>query len=428
MSLAAESWILPTCALLFGLICGWLIGRLQSSRETLREREQLLQRLAASEAQRTAEQHAAEEKLALLEANRQQLENAFRALSAEALAANNRSFLDLARTTLDSYQNQAKGDLETRQQAIRQLVKPLEESLQKVDGKIQQLEQTRVGAYARLDEQLKSLLTSQAKLENETGNLVRALRTPAVRGRWGEIQLRKVVEMAGMVNCCDFVEQETADAGRLRPDMIIKLPNGRNIVVDSKAPLQAYLESLEAANDTERNLKLAHHARQIRDHLQKLSGKNYWEQFQPTPEFVVLFLPGETFFSAALAQDPGLIEAGVDRKVLLATPTTLIALLRAVAYGWRQEQLTENAQAIAKLGRELHDRLATLGEHFGSMGKGLERAVDSYNKGMASLDSRVLVTARKFKELGAGSSKEIETTQSVEKSPLIPQPSDKETH
>jgi len=420
MSLAAESWILPTCALLFGLICGWLIGRLQSSRETLREREQLLQRLAASEAQRTAEQHAAEEKLALLEANRQQLENAFRALSAEALAANNRSFLDLARTTLDSYQNQAKGDLETRQQAIRQLVKPLEESLQKVDGKIQQLEQTRVGAYARLDEQLKSLLTSQAKLENETGNLVRALRTPAVRGRWGEIQLRKVVEMAGMVNYCDFVEQETADAGRLRPDMIIKLPNGRNIVVDSKAPLQAYLESLEAANDTERNLKLAHHARQIRDHLQKLSGKNYWEQFQPTPEFVVLFLPGETFFSAALAQDPGLIEAGVDRKVLLATPTTLIALLRAVAYGWRQEQLTENAEAIAKLGRELHDRLATLGDYFGAMGKGLERAVDSYNKGMASLDSRVLVTARKFKELGAGSSKEIEPAAQIEKAPLQP--------
>jgi len=425
---AIETWILPACALFLGLLCGWLIGRLQGDRKSQRDREQLLQQLAAGEAQRQTERRAEAEKLALLESNRQQAENAFRALSAEALAANNRSFLDLARTTLDNYQQQAKGDLETRQQAIQQLVKPLEESLQKVDGKIQQLEQARAGAYARLDEQLKSLLTSQAKLENETDNLVRALRTPAVRGRWGEIQLRKVVEMAGMVNYCDFVEQETADSGRLRPDMIIKLPNGRNIVVDSKAPLQAYLESLEAQSDTERNLKLAHHARQIRDHLQKLSGKNYWEQFQPTPEFVVLFLPGETFFSAALAQDPGLIEAGVDRKVLLATPTTLIALLRAVAYGWRQEQLTENAEAIAKLGRELHERLATLGDHFGAMGKGLERAVDSYNKGMASLDSRVLVTARKLKDLGAGSSKEIDPAQQVEKAPLLPQPPETETH
>jgi len=434
LNFSPEFWFILFTAIILGLLCGWLLGRWQGQQRLQlelaarqEEREQLLQRLSGAETQLQADHRAAEEKLALVEENRQQRENAFRALSAEALAANNRSFLDLAKTTLDSYQQQAKGDLETRQQAIRQLVKPLEDSLQKVDGKIQQLEQARTGAYARLDEQLKALLISQTKLEGETGNLVRALRTPAVRGRWGEIQLRKVVEMAGMVNYCDFVEQETADSGRLRPDMIIKLPNGRNIVVDSKAPLQAYLESLEADNDAERTLKLAHHARQIRDHLQKLSGKNYWEQFQPTPEFVVLFLPGETFFSAALAQDPGLIEAGVDRKVLLATPTTLIALLRAVAYGWRQEQLTENAEAIAKLGRELYDRLATLGEHFGAMGKGLERAVDCYNKGMASLDSRVLVSARKLKELGAGSSKEIESLQQIEKAPLVPQPTDNET-
>ena len=427
-TLPLDIWIALAAALSFGLFCGWLLGRWQGQRHQQQERELLLQRVSSCETQLQAERRAVQEKLALLEENRQQAENAFRALSAEALAANNRSFLELAKTTLDSYQLQAKGDLETRQQAIRQLVKPLEESLQQVDGKIQQLEQARAGAYARLDEQLKSLLVSQTKLENETDNLVRALRTPAVRGRWGEIQLRKVVEMAGMVNYCDFVEQETADGGRLRPDMVIKLPNGRNIVVDSKAPLQAYLESLEADNDAERSLKLAHHARQIRDHLQKLSGKNYWEQFQPTPEFVVLFLPGETFFSAALAQDPGLIEAGVDRKVLLATPTTLIALLRAVAYGWRQEQLTENAEAIAKLGRELHERLATLGEHFGAMGKGLERAVDGYNKGMASLDSRVLVSARKFKELGAGSSKEIEPIAQIEKTPLQSFPSDNESH
>lgn len=422
MNFTFEIWLIPGLALSLGVFLGWLLGRLQSGRSARQERDALLQQTAAFEAQLQSERHAAAEKLQLLENTRQQTEVQFRALSAEALAANNQSFLDLARSTLDAYQQQARGDLENRQQAISQLVKPLEESLQKVDGKITQLEQARSGAYARLDEQLKSLLTSQLRLESETGNLVRALRTPAVRGRWGEIQLRKVVEMAGMVNYCDFVEQETADAGRLRPDMTIKLPNGRNLVVDSKAPLQAYLESLETTNDSDRQAALQRHARQIRDHLQKLSAKNYWEQFQPTPEFVVLFLPGETFFSAALTQDPGLIEAGVDRKVLLATPTTLIALLRAVAYGWRQEQLTENAAAISRLGQELYDRVATLAQHFTQMGKGLERAVDSYNSAMASLDSRVLVSARKFKELGAGSSKEIDSAQQIEKAARISEP------
>ena len=421
MPLPTEIWIIIALALLGGLAFGILIGKLHSAKTLQPEREQLLQRISGCEAQLQAERSSAAEKLALLEANRRQTEIAFRALSAEALAANNQSFLDLARATLGNYQQQAKGDLDSRHQAIQQLVKPLEESLQKVDGKIAQLEQARTGAYARLDEQLQSLLTSQVKLQSETSNLVRALRTPAVRGRWGEIQLRKVVEMAGMLNYCDFVEQETADGGRLRPDMIVKLPNGRNIVVDSKAPLQAYLESLEAATDAERKSCLAQHARQIRDHLQKLSAKNYWEQFQPTPEFVVLFLPGETFFSAALAQDPGLIEAGVNQKVLLATPTTLIALLRSVAYGWRQEQLSENAEIISQLGRELYDRLATMTSHFSQMGKGLERAVDSYNKGMSSLDSRVLISARKFKELGAGSSKELGTAEQVEKAPRLSQ-------
>jgi len=421
-------WILLAATLIIGLVCGWLIAYLKAGQQLQKKllseqhaREDLLQQLARFEAQLEAERQNNKDKLQFLDENRQQLERNFQALSAQALAANNQSFLDLAKSTLGTFQQQAKGDLEARHQAIGQLVQPLKESLHKVDGKIEQLEQARSGAYARLDEQLKSLLNSQVKLESETGNLVRALRTPAVRGRWGEIQLRKVVEMAGMVNYCDFIEQETADSGRLRPDMIIKLPNGRNIIVDSKAPLQAYLESLEANDDKQRTACLVHHARQIRDHLQKLSAKNYWEQFQPTPEFVVLFLPGETFFSAALAQDPTLIEAGVDQKVLLATPTTLIALLRSVAYGWRQEQLTENAEAISQLGREMYDRLATLNQHFTQMGKNLERSVDSYNKGMASLDSRVLVSARKFKELGAGSSKEIEPVEQIDKLPHSPQ-------
>ncbi len=424
MQLTDNVWILPAITLAIGLLCGWLFARLQAGQKLQQQlktqqqaREELLQQLARFEAQLEAEKQASKEKLQFLNENRLQSEKNFQALSAQALAANNQSFLDLAKSTLGNFQQQAKGDLENRQHAIDQLVKPLHESLQKVDHKIEQLEQKRSGAYARLDEQLQSLLNSQVKLESETGNLVRALRTPAVRGRWGEIQLRKVVEMAGMVNYCDFVEQETADSGRLRPDMVIKLPNGRNIIVDSKAPLQAYLESLEATDDNQRKTCLAHHARQIRTHLQKLSEKNYWEQFRPTPEFVVLFLPGETFFSAALAQDPSLIEAGVDQKVLLATPTTLIALLRSVAYGWRQEQLTENAEAISQLGREMYDRLATLNQHFTQMGNHLGRAVDSYNKGIASLDSRVLVSARKFKELGAGSSKEIEAVEQIDKLP-----------
>ena len=373
---------------------------------------------AFAEASLAHEKEVTQKQLSLLEDARKQLEDAFKALAPEALRANSEAFLQLAKETLETFHTRAKGDLTEREKAIENLLTPIKSALEKFEKQTAELEKSREGAYRGLQEQVRALLETGQSLQKETGRLVSALSAPQVRGHWGEMTLRRVVELAGMSEHVDFVEQESVDSekGRLRPDMIINLPAGRRIIVDAKAPLKAYLEAVEILDEEQKRAKFVEYARQVKTRVQELSKKEYWEQWPEVPEFVVLSLPGEQFLGTALQEDPSLLEEAFEKKVVPATPTTLIAVLKAVAYGWRQEALAKDAQQISELGNQLYERLLAFVEHFSELGRSLDRSFQAYNKAVRSFESRLLVSARRFKELGV-STKELPELQPVDHAP-----------
>jgi DNA recombination protein RmuC len=366
-----------------------------------------------------AAQAASAEKLALLQGAEVRLREAFAALSSDALKQNSDAFLQLARTSLGEFQRAAVTDLDGRREAFDTVVQPLRESLTRVDTALVEVERGRVTAQAQLSEQLRSLTSAQQVLHAETSRLSRALRSPNVRGQWGEIQLRRVLESAGLVEGSHYEVKESVhtDTGRMTPDVVVKLPGGKNVVLDAKVPLSAYLEAAEIDDETARGPKLRDHARQVRDHVSRLSSKAYWAHFQPAPDIVVMFVPGEPLLTSALQEDPGLIEFSMGKGVMLASPLTLIALLRAIAYGWQQETIARNAQEISELGRQLYDRISKLAEHFETVGRSLARSVQAYNNAVGTLESRVLVTARRLKDKGVTAPAEFPEPETIDQTP-----------
>ena len=360
-----------------------------------------------------------ESQRAMLDEAKPTLSDTFRSLASEALAGNNQGFLALAEEKFKALKDETAVELNHRHTSLEALVNPLAESLRTYQQETKALEDKRLREFTSVSEQLKQLATTQSTLQSETSKLVNALRSPHVRGRWGEIALRKTAELAGMSAYCDFHEQQSVETetGRLRPDMVVKLPAGREVIVDSKVPLSAFLESLEAHTNESRDMALKRHADHVKTHIRQLASKEYLDQFPAAPEFVVLFIPNDSFLAAAAEQDPSLIESALTQKVVIATPSTFIALLRAIAYGWRQEQVAESAQRISLLGQELAERMGTMVEHFAKVGQTLGRAVESYNATVASLENRILPSARKFKQLGVNPRKEIPDLQPVEQSP-----------
>ena len=350
-----------------------------------------------------------EQQKELIEVMKKEISDTFSVLSSAALKSSSEDFLRLASENLGKIVADTKGKLGEHKAAMDGTIKPLQEMLKRYEEQLKDIEENRHKSFGSLTEQLRSLSTMHEQLQRETNSLVNALSRPKVSGSWGELGLRRVVELAGMTAYCDFYEQESVstDSGRLRPDMIVRLPNGREIVIDAKAPVEAFMGVASAVSDDERKRAITNYTGSVRNHMNMLSSKAYWDQFERSPEIVVMYLPGESFFSAAIEYDHKLIEDGSAKKVVLATPTTCIALLKAIAYGWQQEQVTRSAQEISKLGKELYERFAVMLDHYARTGLAIRKAVESYNEGVRSVESRLIPSIRKFRELGVSSPKEI---------------------
>lgn len=401
---------------LISLLIAAFVGALLSYVFSQRKLSGLREENSALSTRLELEQQNNIEKIQALEKARAQLTETFTALSSQALKNNNEEFLKLAQENLKQYQAQAVNELEKKEKSIEHLLNPIKETLTKTEQQIRTIEKERKESQGALHKHLESMAQSQATLQDETRKLVTALRRPEVRGQWGEMTLKRLAELAGMVEHCDFFEQEQVrtDEGALRPDMIVRMPDGREIVVDVKTPLDAYINAIEAVDENQRQIQLSRHTKNVKQRINELADKAYWQQFKNAPDFVVLFIPGDQFLTAALDQEPAILENALARQVILATPTSFVALLRAVGYGWRQEQLAENAEHIKTVGEELYGRLQTFTDHLQKLGKSLDSGMKHYNSAVGSFDSRVLPSARKFNEMGVSTDKKLKQSKQIE--------------